>query len=560
MKKQWKIKSLETKTLPGLSEYPSLILRLLAMRGKTSAEAINDFLNPDFTKLHDSFLFRDMQKAIERIRRSVDQKEQITIYADYDADAITAAAILFLALNKLSANVDVYIPDRFTEGYGLNLEAIKNICNKAKLIITVDCGMNAVEEAMFCKTAGADLIITDHHELTGELPQALAIINPKNPQDKYPFPYLTGVGVAFKLVQALGLNGWEKWLLDLVALGTVADCQSLTGENRILVNFGLKVLAKTRWPGLKALLETAGLSASGGKAPRYDAFTLGFILAPRINAAGRIKHADIAFKLLVSVDPIEAAQLAGELNDLNKFRQVLTEQVVSEARAQIELISDKKVLLVLGADWPKGVVGLVAGKLAEEYNRPVMILSALEGLAVGSGRSNANFDLVAALNFSKNLLHKYGGHTQAAGFTLVVENIPKFHQKLLEYAETLNLSIEEPVLLVDAEIESDDISWENLNYLEKMEPFGIGNPKPKFVGRGFEVADFRTIGVEGKHLKLRVRYNDHAVEAIAFGQGFLAQSLGVGKKIDAVFEFGANEWNGRKDMQLKILDVKFNEN
>ncbi len=556
MKKRWIVKQIETKDLPSLPEYPALIVRLLALRGITETESIRDFLDPDFAKLHDPFLFKDMQKAIERVFQAIDKKEKITIYADYDADAITACSVLFLALKKLEAQVSYYIPDRFSEGYGMNEDAVKKIAaDGTRLIITVDCGTNAIEEANLCKALGVDLIITDHHELTGPLPRAFAVVNPKNPQDEYPFAYLTGVGVAFKLAQGLFSktgSGYEKWLLDLVALGTVADCQSLAGENRILVSFGLKVLAKTRWIGLRALLATAAL-----KSNKFDTFTLGFILAPRINAAGRIKHADIAFRLLISEDPQQAQSLALELNGLNKHRQMLTEQITSEARSQIELISDKKVLLAHGSDWPKGVVGLVAGRLAEEYNRPVLALSTAEGLAVGSARSVADFDIVAALNFAKDFLHKYGGHTQAAGFTLASENIMNFYQKLLDYAENLNLTINDPVLEIDAELQPSDVTWENINFLDSLGPFGIGNPKPKFVGRGLEVFDFRLVGSTSQHLKMRVKFGEHLLEAMAFGQSFLQESLNPGQRLDAVFELGSNEWNGNKSMQLKILDTKF---
>lgn len=561
MRKQWKVKEAPV-SIPNLPEYPQLILRLLGSRALTDPEKIRDFLTPDYAKLHDPFLFKDMQRTIERIWRAIEQKQTITIYADYDADAITALAVLYLALKKLGAVVDYYIPDRFTEGYGLNLEAIKSICTKTNLIITVDCGVNAVEEALICKSAGVDLIITDHHELTGDLPEAFSIINPKNPHDEYPFAYLTGVGVAFKLTQALFSKvntGWEKWLLDLVALGTVADLQSLTDENRILVSFGLKVLAKTRWPGLKAMLEIAGLNKSD-KSNRFDTYTLGFILAPRINAAGRIKHADIAFRLLISEDPREAEQLAKELSELNTHRQNLTEQITSEARAQIELIADKKVLLAQGLDWPKGVVGLVAGRLAEEFNRPVLAMSTVEGIATGSARSVANFDIVAALTFAKDLLQKYGGHPQAAGFTLASENIPGFHQRLLEYAESLNLSVDEPTLMIDAETVPADITWDNLNYLESMSPFGFGNPKPKLVGREFALVDYKTVGAQNQHLKMRLKYGEHILSAIAFSQGFLTSQLTPGKKLDAVFELSSNEWNGNKEMQLKVLDVRIIEN
>lgn len=562
--KQWQIKTLQNPP-KAHNEYPYLIMKLLALRGIYDELQIQEFLNPDYAKLHDPFKFKDMEKAIKRIWLAIEKKEKITIYADYDADAITAAAVVFLGLKKLGIAVDCYIPDRFSEGYGMNLEAVRSIAkNGTKLIITVDCGTNAVEEAELCKELGLDLIITDHHEITGELPKATALINPKNPNDQYPYPYLTGVGVAYKLVQALfsvnskqktinrSVDGWEKWLLDLVAIGTVADLQALTDENRILVSFGLKVLQKTRWPGLKALLEV-----SAQKPGLYDSFTLGFILAPRINAAGRIQHGNTAFKLLVAENITEAKELADELNELNKHRQLLTEQVLSEAKAQVELALDKKVLMAVGTDWPKGVVGLVAGKLLEEYNRPVLAISMFEGLATGSARSTPNFDMVAALNSAKDLLYKYGGHTQAAGFTLQSENLTDFHSRLLLYAESNNLTASDSVLEIDAQVEPSDISWKVYNLLEKLQPFGINNPKPKLAGYGFSVLDWRTVGANSQHLKLKLEFGPMQIEAIAFNKGYLLPTLSLGKKLDVVFELACNEYNGNRNLQLKILDVKY---
>ncbi len=555
MPKKWIIKPPAETALPALPEYPSVILKLLALRGLTDSQQINDFLNPVYEKLHDPFLFRDMQKAVERIRASIEQKQKITIYADYDADAITACAVLYLALAKLGAQVEYYIPDRFTEGYGMNEEAVRSIAGAGtKLIITVDCGINAVAEAALCRELGVDLIITDHHDLTSKLPDALAVINPKNPEDNYPFPYLTGVGVAFKLVQALINTGWEKWLLDLVAIGTVADLQSLTGENRVLVSFGLKVLEKTRWPGLRALLQLAGVE----KTP--DAYTLGFIVAPRINAAGRIKHGNAAFELLICQDPKRAEELAKQLDELNRQRQTLTDQILSEAKAQVELASDKKILVAHGLDWPKGVVGLVAGKLTEAYNRPTLAISTdAEGKAVGSARSVSGFDIVQALTHAKDALTKYGGHPQAAGFSLTVVNLPNLHLKLLEYAEMINWEAGEAVISADLELSAQDISWDVVEYLERFGPFGIGNPRPKFMARGLEVLDIRLVGAKQQHLKLRIGLGNHRLEAIAFNLGYLAGDLAASKKIDAIFELSANEWNGRKDMQLKISDLKLHE-
>jgi single-stranded-DNA-specific exonuclease len=565
MKKKWVIKD-KAKDLPNLPEYPAFILNLLAIRGITDAGKAKDYLNLDFINLHDPFLFKDMQKACERINKAIEQKEKIVIYSDYDADAITALSVMYKALKKLGAeNLGYYIPDRFTEGYGMNPDAVKKLCEDgAKVIITVDCGINAVEEVDTAATFGTDVIITDHHELTGELPKAFAIINPKNPEDKYPFRYLTGVGVAFKVVQALFqipkfLNsdipaGWEKWLLDLVAIGTVADLQPLTDENRIMVSFGLKVLHKTKWPGLKSILKLAGVD---GKVS--DTYTLGFIIAPRINAAGRIKHADIAFKLLICEDETEAEKLAQELNALNTHRQQLTEQILSEARDQIQLISDKKVLLAAGSDWPKGVVGLVAGKLVEEYGRPVLVMDKGELVATGSARSVNNFDIVKALTHAKDLLTKYGGHTQAAGFTLVTENIPALHSKLLEYAETLDEETLGPVLNIDSEAQSADLTFEMYDLISRFEPFGFGNHKPKLMSFGFEVLEMRLVGATSSHLKMRVRLHDKVLEAIAFNQGFWTQVLKLGQKVDIVYELSCNEWNNQRNLELKVVDLRVSQ-
>lgn len=549
--------------MPSMPEYPRLVARLLALRGLTEPKAIEDFLSPDYTKLHDPFLFKDMAKTVARLKTAIQEKQKIIIYADYDADAITAATVMTLGLRKLGGTVDCYIPDRFTEGYGMNLEAIKKVAAEgASLMITVDCGTNSVAEAELCKELGLDLVITDHHEITGNLPDAYALINPKNSEDHYPFRYLTGVGVAFKVIQALYQDndapdtpaGWEKWLLDIVSIGTVADLQTLEGENRILVYYGLQVLNKTRWPGIRALLEVSKL-----KPGKFTTHTLGFVLAPRINAAGRIKHADVAYKMLISENILEAQNYAIELDSLNTHRQMLTERILSEAREQVLPNAQRKVLLAAGADWLKGVVGLVAGKLAEEFNRPVLVMDKGSEFATGSARSFPHFDIVKALTASKDLLEKYGGHTQAAGFTLRSANIDLLYQKLLEFAETLGEIDADPVLELDAEITAADYNWETQELLEKFEPFGFGNPRPKFAGRGLQLVECRTVGAQAQHLKLRLLWDGKIVDAIAFRQGFMLSKLVPEQILDVAFEMESNEWNGHKDLQMKIIDIKQGE-
>lgn len=566
MKKKWVLKQIDEKLIPNVPGFPALISRLLATRGFTEEKEIQNFLNPEYSNLLDPFRFKDMKKSVERIAQAIDKSERIVVYADYDADAITACVVVYLALKKLGAEVGYYIPDRFSESYGVNPDAIKQIASEGtKLIITVDCGTNSVAETKIALDSGVDVIITDHHEIVGDRPKSFALINPKNSEDNYPYEHLTGVGVAYKLVQALmteaptlrsgqpAVAGWEKWLLDLVSIGTVADLQKLDGENRILVKFGLRVLEKTRWLGLKAILDI-----SGAKFP-IDTYTLGFLIAPRINAAGRIRHADLAFRLLITDQKQEALDLAKQLDDLNQHRQMLTDQTLSEAREQAERMSDKSVLVVSGDDWPKGVVGLVAGKLMEEYNRPVLVIDKSGDQATGSARSVSNFDIVEALKKSSDLLLKYGGHKQAAGFSLKPGNIEALRQRLLEHAKALDYKSSETELIIDSEAGARDLSWETYEYLTKLAPFGVGNRKPKFLAKNFEVQEIRQVGSESQHLKLTCRLEGKQFNAIAFGKGFLAATLSSSKKFDAVFELDANEWNGHKELQLKIIDIKSNE-
>ncbi len=557
MQRVWKIKTQHSSELKD---------QLLALRGINSnnTEAASAFLMPEYSKLHDPFLFKDMAKAAARIWQAIEAKEKIIIYSDYDADAITANAVVYRGLKALGADLDVYIPDRFSEGYGLNLEAFEKIKEQgAAVVITVDCGTNSTDEADFCAENGIDLIITDHHELTGAVPKSFALINPKLSGENYPYHELTGVGVAYKLICAVYStkekhnlpqelpDGYEKWLLDLVAIGTVADCHSLLGENRILVRYGLKVLSKTKWPGLSVMMQLAAINPA-----EVSTYTLGFVIAPRINAAGRIEHASLAFDLLVSEDPVEVLRLAQELDALNKRRQMLTENVMSEARAQLALVADRKVLLASGNDWPKGVVGLVAGKLVEEFAKPVLILEKGEELSTGSARSIANFNIVEALNFSKQYLVKYGGHAAAAGFTLKNEHVDLFYQNLLEFAET-NLNKEDAVRVVeiDAELQAKDITMQTIELIEAFEPFGVDNIKPKFLLANATLENFNAVGKEQKHLQMTVSSGGKFFKCIAFNFGRSIDTMRPGQKKDLVFELIADVWNGTKNIKLRIIDM-----
>ncbi|MDP3993495.1 MAG: single-stranded-DNA-specific exonuclease RecJ [bacterium] len=561
MKKIWQSRERVTDDVLG---------QLLHNRGLRDSKAIEDFLDPKYEKSFNPSLLKDMDKAVLRIASAVSAREKITVYADYDADAVTAAAVLLRFFQAAGySNVNYYIPDRNTEGYGVNPEAVQFLADRGtKLVITVDCGINAFDSVTLANYLGMDVVITDHHQLErGAVPEAIAVIDPHRPDDNYPFKDLTGVGVAFKLVQALVRKleienwklkiaaGWEKWLLDLVAIGTVADCQSLLGENRIFVGWGMVVMGKTRWPGLRALFEVAGISKD-----KFDTYKIGFIIAPRINAAGRIEHANLALELLLTDDERAAARLAQKLNELNSRRQELTEQILSEAREQLGLLGNQKVLLAAGDGWPKGIVGLVASKLTEEFYRPVLILEKGEMEATGSARSIPSFNIVEAIGQSREILLKYGGHPMAAGFTLRNEHIEVFHKNLLAYADDI-LSDESllPALYYEAEIFLRDLTEDFIAMLERFTPFGIGNPRPRFRINNLAPATVSTVS-EGKHLRMSVESQNQKIGCIGFNLGFWKERLQAANPyIDIICEPQFNVWNGHKNIQLRVVDLKFSD-
>ncbi|MCC7356663.1 MAG: single-stranded-DNA-specific exonuclease RecJ [Candidatus Doudnabacteria bacterium] len=575
MPKQWKLKP----TVPDeiLQRYPELnplVVQLLFNLGLTEESDVERFMAPEYENQHDPFIFHDMQKACERIWEAVFNEEKICIYGDYDADAVTANAVLQQTFRYLGVSVVSYIPDRFTEGYGLNIEAFEKIkADGTTVVITVDCGTNSVDVAEFCEANGIDLIITDHHEITGETPQSFALINPKNPADIYPDNQITGVGVAYKLAQALlghrenvvtikqiedekYVAGWDKWLLDLVSIGTVADCHSLLGENRILVSLGLKVMMKSKWLGLRQLLVTADVDL---RATPPDARMLGFVVAPRINAAGRLEHADIALELLLSEDPAKAQELAAALEQINKRRQDITMRAVSEAQEQVAQIVDRKVLLLTNQEWPKGVVGLIAGRLAEQYKKPVLILERGEVESTGSARTGNNFNIVEALKSASHLLVKFGGHKQAAGLTVRTEHIEVLYEALLNYAEQTQFENEEPVLEIDTVLKETDVTLATHEQVSVFEPFGIGNPKPVFMIEGTRVVSTRTVGKEQQHLQMTLAIGNVLIDSIAFSMGYLANKLDSNAIIDVAVELLSDEWGGTRKLKLRIIDVKIHD-
>lgn len=567
MIQNWKLKEVVTEEFreknPKLS---ALQAQLLWNRGIVDDSSLQAFLDPKYEQLHDPFLFQDMSKAVDRIWKAIDSGEKMLVYSDYDADAITAAAVLSQTFRYLKTECGNYIPDRFTEGYGLNISAFELLKSQGvRVVITVDCGTNSVEIAEFCKKNGIDLIITDHHEITGPIPDSFALINPKNPDDVYPYHQITGVGVAYKLAKALlkdtekvrsrvpsYVEGWDKWLLDLVAIGTVADCHSLIGENRILVSCGLKVLAKTKWPGLRVLLELAGVD-------KVNSETLGFTLAPRINAAGRLEHASLALDVLVAEDVGLAQELATRLEKTNERRKDLTARILSEAREVAEKNQDRKVLVLSHASWHKGLVGIVAGKLAGEYSRPVVVLEQGEFEATGSVRSFGSFNTVAALKSAEDTLLRFGGHKEAAGLTLQSTKIEAFREKMLLYADSVENNEEEisGELILEAELSPGEISLASVKEINLLEPFGSDNEKPVFAIHNAKPVSLKRIGKDKSHLQAKFQIGNRFVDAIGFGKGYLADSLSLDVPISLAGELIEDTWNGNTRVKLRIVDVKF---
>lgn len=573
--------------LEQFKRYHPIAAQLLYNRGMKNESQAVDFLNPEYGKLHDPFLFKDMEKAVERILQAIQKKEKIIVHGDYDADGVTSAAVLFKILKNLNADVEVFIPHREWDGYGLNMENCQNFVDQGfKLLITVDCGITNVEEIDFLNKFKVDTIITDHHEpafvdksvkiTAGRpleiLPKAFALLDPKTSDSGYPFRDLAGAGIAFKLAQAILqkskiqnskfkiqnfnhelYDGWEKWILDIVAIGTVADVAPIIDENRILVKWGLVVLQKTRNLGLKKLLESIGNK-------KTDVFTIGFQIAPRLNAAGRMNHANVAFKLLITEDAAEAQSLADDLQKNNSDRQRVTEIAVSQAKELFAALGEnRKILFAFHENWEPGIIGLIAGKLCDEFYKPAVAMTVSRGHIIGSGRSVPEFNITHGLVLASKFLLRFGGHCQACGFTLGERDfLEDFQNELLKHAELALSDFElKPTLPIDVETDLRSITWDLLNQLEMFTPYGEGNQRPRILFRGLQIAAKDCLGSDGQHLRLLVKQNAPIVyKMIGFG---LAKKNGftAGDLIDAVCEIGVNEWNGNKEIEFKIVDLRY---
>jgi len=549
-----------------------IVLQLLYNRGLTTPQSIADFFYPpDF---YDPFLFKNMAAAVELIIRHIKAADKIIVYGDYDADGVTASVILWETIKILHGVADVYLPDRVSEGYGLNRPALKSLAEQgARLIITVDNGIRNKGEAAYARELGLNIIITDHHSLpenSADLPDCLHI-NPADAGDTYPWPYLAGVGVSFKLVSALlakaNLPDSQKKLigercLDLVAIGTVADMVNILGENRALVRRGLKVLNEGRRPGLQELVQAAKLNSGRP----LEAWNIGWQIGPRLNAASRLAHANSAFSLLTTTDAAEAKRLAAELNERNASRQRITAEITASVEAQIDANNLPLVIIALaGAEdvWNEGVIGLVAGRVAEKYYRPTLIVTRTEekdGQTVfkASGRSVAEFNLIAAVEEGAAFLDKYGGHPMACGFSLIGEaNLESFRQKMLAVAAAqLDLSRLHPKLDIDAELRLSDINLALADALAVLQPYGQNNPQPRFVSYDLRLDDIVTMGADKQHIKFRLAAGAASVWALAFGAAAAHQALKIGDRVDLAYYLEVNEFNGRREAQLKVIDLR----
>ncbi len=547
----------------------SVVVALLKQRGLDTEEEIENFIFPDYEKnISDPFLFVGMEKVMKRLRKAKKKKEKILISGDYDADGITATLVLREALNAIGLEAFVYIPHKENDGYGMKKEVLKKFAKKdVRLVFTVDCGISNKNEVDFAKKMGMDVIVTDHHHIPPELPKALAIINPKlKDSSDYSVENLAGVGVAFKLAQAIYKTflpekmGQLKWLLDLVAIGTVADMVPLIGENRILVKYGLLVLSKTRRIGLQELFKTGRIFIDENNVP--DTQKISFQIAPRINSASRMSHAEDALKLLSENNRVSARTMSLELENQNSRRQKETTQVSAEAEVIVKKsFLNKKFIFIAKEHFPIGTVGLVAGKIANKFNKPTAILKKGEVESKGSFRSIPQINIIDLIEKTGDLLEAYGGHSQAAGITIKNKNLKKFYEKLNRLIEEelkgKNLS---PEIEIDQELKIEDIDMRLVADLKKMEPFGQGNKEPIFVMKKLLIEELKWLGNGEKHLKLFLRSantnNPNILEAIGFNLSEKFSDLKVGDEIDIVFNLSKDDWNGNEKIQMKIIDLR----
>ena len=527
------------------------VARLLFERGIQDQESLKKFLEPSLEDLYDPYLLHDMEKAVERIRRAIEDGEFILIYGDYDADGMTSASIIKESLEQLGAECRVYLPNRFTDGYGPNASVYKYFIEQEgiSLIVTVDNGVAGHEAIELAQSMGVDVIVTDHHSMPETLPDAYAIIHPEHPDANYPFKHLAGCGVAFKLACAL-LEEVQVELLDLVAIGTIADMVSLTDENRILVQYGLEMLGHTQRIGLQEMLTMTGISAN-----EVTDETVGFQIAPRLNALGRLDDPNPAIDLLTGFDDEEAHEIALMIHQKNEERKEIVQSIYEEAKTMVN--PEKKVQVLAKEGWNPGVLGIVAGRLLEKLGQTVIVLNIEDGRAKGSARSVEAVDIFEALDPHRDLFIAFGGHAGAAGMTLEVENLEALSQVLENYILETGIDLSgKKTINLDEELDLETLNLEMLKNFERLAPFGMDNQKPIFYIRDFHVESARTMGAGNAHLKLKISKGETSFEVVAFGQGRWVTEFAQTKNLELAVKLSVNQWNGQTALQLMMVDAR----
>ena len=559
MNKKWQIFEPDKNKIEEIkSKYKvnQLLATILANRNILKEEDIRLFLNPTRNDFYNPFLITDMDIAVNRIIKAIENKENITIYGDYDVDGITSITVLKSFLNDIGVETNTYIPNRLIEGYGLNKEAIDKISKKGcNLMITVDCGISAIEEIEYANSLGIETIITDHHEAGNEIPKAIAVIDNKRKDSKYPFRELAGVGVVFKLIQAIGITlklKEESYLkyLDIVCIGTISDIVPLVDENRVIAKLGLLLVAQTKNIGLRSIINSSGYN-------KIDSNTISFGVAPRINACGRMGKAEEALELFLSKDKNEVNELTNKLNEHNRKRQETEKTIFENAVEKIkeEHLDENKAIIVGGENWHHGVIGIVSSKITEMYFKPSILFSFEEdGIGKGSGRSIPGFDLHEALMKCSDTIEKFGGHSMAVGITVKKDNLEKFKKEFEQIATQSKIDEIIPIINIDAKVDLSDIDKEMVEILKQLEPFGEANKMPVFAFKNLKIDSIRALS-EGKHLKLTLKDNNYIINAIGFNIGYLANEYRIGDKIDVAGVLEINTFNGVDNLQINIKDI-----
>lgn len=557
MKKKWQIYEEEQEKINKISiqYHINKLLASILVNRNIEEDKIEAFLNPTRKSFHDPFLMPDMKKAVDRILKAMQNKEKIIIYGDYDVDGITSITVLKSFLEDRGVHVDSYIPNRLEEGYGLNKPAIEKIAeNKYQLMITVDCGISGIEEIEYANSLGIETIVTDHHEVGDSLPNAIAIVDAKRKDNEYPCRDLAGVGVVFKLIQAIGIKlGLEEKeylkYLDIVCIGTISDIVPLVDENRAIAKLGLLLVRQTKNLGLQSLLMSSGYK-------NIDSTTISFGVAPRINACGRMGHADEALNLFLSKDIYEVNELTKKLNEYNKIRQETEKNIYEDAVNQIEQnkLNEKNAIIVSGENWHHGVIGIVSSKITDLYFKPSILLCNEGEFSKGSGRSIPGFDLHQALMQCQDTIDRFGGHAMAIGITIKTDKFQEFAEEFENVAKEAKIDEIIPIINIDAKIELNEINKEMVESLKLLEPYGEGNKMPIFAFRNLKIDSIRALS-EGKHIKLTLKDNNNIINAIGFNLGKIAEDYRIGDKIDVVGTLEINSFNGVDSLQINVKDI-----